>query len=261
MSVARAVPHYQRVADTLKARITNGLYRHGEHLPAAAELEKIFGVSNITIRKSLEMLARDGWVAGKRGVGTIVTQQPAGDVVDIRLSGNFAEWFESASAAQHDIAQEVLETGLCRPPERVGRLLGPGPDDEVWRLRRLRSTALGPISYHVNFAGPETASRIAAADLAGTFSFVDVLKRRSPTPLARADQRVEVSLADIDIAALLGTDFGAPIFFVENVYRTASDGAAAVTHLYLRGDRYCYSASIDFNDRTDGAKPQEGAPA
>lgn len=254
MSVARAVPHYQRVADTLKARIANGLYRHGEHLPAASQLEEIFGVSNITIRKSLEMLARDGWVAGKRGVGTIVTRAPAGDVVDIRLSGNFAEWFESASAAQHDITQEVLETGLGRPPERIGRLLGAAPDGEAWCLRRLRSTALGPISYHVNFTSPETGDLIDESDLTGPFSFVELLKRHAP--LARADQRVEASLADIDLAALLGTEFGAPIFFVENIYRTATGEVSAVTHLYLRGDRYCYSASISIDER---AKPREGA--
>ncbi len=263
MSIAPAVPHYQRVADTLKARISNGLYRRGEHLPAASELEKIFSVSNITIRKSLELLAREGWVAGKRGVGTIVMQPPAGEVVDIRLSGNFTEWFETASAAAHHFGQEVLDSGFCRPPERVGRLLGAGPDEEVWRLRRVRTMGAGPISHHINYAARETAAAIAEADLTGAFSFIEVLKRRSPTPLARADQHVEARVADIDIAALLGTDFGAPIFFVETLYRTADGGVAAVTHLYLRGDRYCYSASIPIDGpidtMTNGAAAPPGA--
>jgi DNA-binding GntR family transcriptional regulator len=60
---------------------------------------------------------------------------------------------------------------------------------------------------------------------------------------------VEAATANMDIAEILKVGFGAPLFFVENVYRTKSGKAAAVSHLYLLADRYSYSTSIDLDDQ------------
>ena len=60
MNVAQATPHYQQVAETLRRRILSGRYRAGDAIPSAASLERSFGVSNMTIRKALAILANEG---------------------------------------------------------------------------------------------------------------------------------------------------------------------------------------------------------
>ncbi|MCH8077238.1 MAG: GntR family transcriptional regulator, partial [SAR324 cluster bacterium] len=57
MNPTEALPQYRQVADTLRRRIRNGEYRQGQPLPTQAELERIFQVSGITIRKALGILA------------------------------------------------------------------------------------------------------------------------------------------------------------------------------------------------------------
>ena len=112
-------------------------------------------------------------------------------------------------------------------------------------MRRIRRMGGEPISYHVNYAREELHGLIVEKDLAGTGTFVELLRERYAEPLAVMEQHVEARTANMDIAELLKVDFGVPVFFIENIYRTRSGAAAAVSHLTMRADRYAYSATID----------------
>jgi hypothetical protein len=51
-------------------------------------------------------------------------------------------------------------------------------------------------------------------------------------------------IAEMDLANLLGIDYGTPLFFVENIYYSIQNQPVVVTHMYYRGDFYTYRASI-----------------
>ena len=51
----RAVSYYIKVAETLKARIRDGQYQPNALIPSAKKLEEEFNVSNITIRKAMDL--------------------------------------------------------------------------------------------------------------------------------------------------------------------------------------------------------------
>ncbi len=63
---------YLEVADKLKEDIFSGKYPVGSMLPTENELEQLFEVSKITIRKAIELLAADEYVEKKSGRGTTV---------------------------------------------------------------------------------------------------------------------------------------------------------------------------------------------
>jgi DNA-binding GntR family transcriptional regulator len=111
-------------------------------------------------------------------------------------------------------------------------------------MRRLRRIENRPISYHVNFGRPALLSPIKRKHMEGGRSFVDVVGERCGVTLARMDQWVHAVVADLDLSRLLEIPFGDPLFFVRNAYYDADGGIIAVTHLYLRGDRYSYHVSI-----------------
>ena len=243
-----AIPSYERVAETLRDRFRAGAYLVGERIPAAVELEKSFQVSNITIRKALGLLSEEGWIKSHRGRGTVVLERPETDVVDIRISGNFTDWLDSASARDYQIEQRVLGTDLLRCPPGLQRILDVKEGSDIWRMRRVRSMHGIPMSYHVNFGRSVLGDIIRADDLQGTNNFACLLRQKYPERLGRLDQHVEAATANLDIAEILKVGFGAPLFFVENVYRTRSEKAAAVSHLYLLAERYSYSTSIGLDD-------------
>lgn len=246
--MTQASPRYRQVADTLRRRIRNGVYRPGDAIETTSTLERRFKVSNITIRRALTTLADEGWVIGKRGVGTIVTEGPCEEKVGIAVTGNFREWVETAGARRLPIDQEVLGFAVEPAPPRVLRIFGRTGGSALWTMRRVRAHKGRVISYHVNFGLPERLDRITRQTMAGNRNFVDVLRRDLGIRLAAMEQTVEATVADCDLAERLEADFGDPLFFVENAYRGVDGSVVAVTHLYLRGDRYVYRADLRLTD-------------
>src|SRR5262245_46284000 len=60
---------YRVVSQTLRERIASGLYQHGSRIPGVEELAKEFGVSTITVRRSIRDLTLEGLIVGRRGLG------------------------------------------------------------------------------------------------------------------------------------------------------------------------------------------------
>ncbi len=248
-----AAPYYFRVAETLRGRIARREYRPGQAIPAAWELEREFGVSNITIRKALDLLADEGLISRRRGAAPHVTTE-SDRLVTIEISGNFRDWLDSASGKRPRLVAELLEWGGTPCPEAVADVLGLAAGGQAWRLRRLRRSQAEqggpgePISYYLNYTSPELGRRLNVEEITRR-SFVEVFQECTGIRFSRMEQRVRAQVADLDVASLLDIRFGAPVFFVEIVYFCSSgpdepERPVEVTQTYYRGDRYVYMANI-----------------
>ncbi|MER7170845.1 GntR family transcriptional regulator [Streptomyces mesophilus] len=67
---------FQEVAEELRSRLKDGIYRVGQQLPSQRELADELGVSRDTVVKVLHELAAEGLVESRRGSGTRVRAHP-----------------------------------------------------------------------------------------------------------------------------------------------------------------------------------------
>ena len=67
------VPKYAQIADIFRQRIARGIWAQGLRLPANEDLAAEFGVSRVTIRQAVDLLARDGIIEARQGRGTFIT--------------------------------------------------------------------------------------------------------------------------------------------------------------------------------------------
>lgn len=236
------IPMYYRVAETLRGRIESQHYRSGSLIPSERELAREFRVSLITVRKAMDLLVREGLVARKRGIGTWVLSSNYGRL-PIKLSGNFRDWFDSVSGRLQRLEAQVLEVDVVECPEQIAKVLQLEGGAKVWRMRRVRKYRGEPISYYINYGPKELVNLVSASDFRKR-SFLEVFQERTGIRLARIEQRVEATVADMDVSSILGVEFGSPLFFVENVYYSMEERPVEVTHMFYRGDRYVYRASI-----------------
>jgi len=240
--------YYYRIAETLRGRIKAQEYKSGDLLPPEKDLEKEFGVSNITIRKALSLLVQEGLVVRKRAIGTRVIYKEDKRLA-IKISGNFKDWFDSAYT-KLNLDVEVLEILVTDCPERIRSILGLKEDERIWRMKRVRKIKRDPISYYINYGHPNLLGKLSSEDFKKK-SFVEVVQERCAVKLLKIEQQVEATIADMDLASILKVRFGDPLFFVENVYYSTKNKPVEVTHMYFRGDRYLYKSTLSLyeNDK------------
>ncbi|MFF1305643.1 GntR family transcriptional regulator [Streptomyces sp. NPDC058307] len=63
---------FQRVADELRGRMTDGTYPMGSFLPSQRDLAEEFGVSRDTVSRVMRELVNEGWVETRQGSGSRV---------------------------------------------------------------------------------------------------------------------------------------------------------------------------------------------
>jgi GntR family transcriptional regulator len=242
MARETTIPYYYRVAETLKGRIASRKYPPGGIVPSEKQLAEEFGVSNITIRKAMALLVEDGLVIRRRGIGTrVISKQETR--IPLKITGNFRDWVDSAVGQKQRLKVDVLEIAVARCPQSVAKIFSTAPDSKIWRMKRIRKLNAEPISYYINHVPPELLTNVTAQDFEKG-SFIDVFERSCGIKIAKIEQRVEATTADMDVSSILGTEFGDPLFFIENIYYTADLSPVEVTHMYFRGDRYIYKSDI-----------------
>lgn len=100
---------YKQVVYSLKKQIVSGVYQKGEFLPSEKELIESFGVSRITIRRALSMLADMGFIKTSQGKGSEVlfSMEDAGE----------SEGFSRAVEEHRQTFTEVEQIRLMLEPE------------------------------------------------------------------------------------------------------------------------------------------------
>jgi GntR family transcriptional regulator len=66
----RGIPIYRQIYEAVVAALATGALDHGEQLPTIHELAGRLEVNPNTVARAYGELERDGYIVGKRGVGT-----------------------------------------------------------------------------------------------------------------------------------------------------------------------------------------------
>ncbi|OJG75628.1 GntR family transcriptional regulator [Enterococcus quebecensis] len=131
---------YLDVADQIKADIMNGTYPVGSLLPTEAELEQLFDVSKITVRRAIELLSSEELVEKKSGKGTtVLSNRPYNK---LSKAGTFTEYLNDSG---QKVAKKILnlEKVTVRPDSPVYQCLG----EEVVKVSRLYTLDNQPYIY------------------------------------------------------------------------------------------------------------------
>ena len=114
------VPLYQQLSEKIKQQITDGKLKAGDKLMTEAEFSQHFEVSRITVRKAIELLADDGFVVRKQGIGTFVAEKKMS-----KMDG-------------HVPSAELITVEWMIPDGSIAKRLKVDENEKVLRIVRLR---------------------------------------------------------------------------------------------------------------------------
>ena len=226
-------PKYLRIYAELHDRITSGRWAAGSSLPPQRDLAGEFGVSIMTLRQALQLLADEGLVAARHGSGTYVAARYEYDLGHLR---SFAADLAGQGA---EISTRLLATEISTPPEQVGaRLGGPG---QVLRLRRLRLAGGQPIIVQTSYLPLPLAAGLDPAELARRGLYT-VLAGHGLTVTRAAETISPCALGALE-AGFLGRPAGSPALLSHRVSFTAAGVAVVDDHAVLPGDSVAITAN------------------
>lgn len=230
-------PRYIRLAAAIRQLIETGALEPGSALPPERMLADLTALSRVTVRRSIELLVREGTVEQRRGSGTYVLES--------------AERFEQPLAAITSFTEDMLSYGrrpetrwlereYANPSPQEAMTLGLSPGDRVLRLHRLRLADTLPLAVELAIV---PADLLPELSLLGN-SLYEALARAGARP-HRALQRMHAcGLPEFD-ARLLQADAGEPALFLERISRTEEGRVIELTRSYFKGDRFDFVAELN----------------
>lgn len=204
-------PAYLQLANLLRRQIAEGMFRPGDQLPSEAQLTHRYGVSPMTVRRSINLLADQGVVSTAQGRGTFVKAVELGAAV-FDLQG-LQDLFQPGQ----DGHVRLLDVRVALADERTARKLQQAPNAPVIYIRRLFLQGGTPVFYHRAFLvydpkRPTVEAEMDVTSLQGLFSGGDT------TLLKNGELKIEATLLNEEEAGLLRKPLPAAGFLLEHVF-------------------------------------------
>ena len=226
-------PKYLRIHAELRDRITSGQWPAGTSLPAQRDLAAEFGVSIMTLRQALQLLADDGLIAARHGSGTYVAARYEYDL------GHLRSFAADLAAQGAEIRTRLLAAEIITPADEVSaRLGGPG---QVLRLRRLRLAGGRPLIMQTSYLPLPLADGLDPADLAERGLYT-VLAEHG-LAVTRAAETITPCVLGTFEAGYLERPAGSPALLSHRVSFTADGLAVVDDHAVLPGDSVAITAN------------------
>lgn len=240
-------PLYHQVYLVLRDKILSTDYEVDTILPSEQETARRFGVSRITARRALDELATSGLVIRQRGRGTRVTYRPPSPPVRAGVEG----LLENLLAMGLKTEVSVLEYDYVDASEGTARALQCEIGQRVQRAVRVRHLEGKPFSHLTTFVPEEIGRSYSREDLASKPLLT--LLERCGVVVSGAEQTISATLADTNVAPILGVEVGSPLLKIDRIVCDQEDSPVEyITGLY-RPDLYNYRMTLS-RVQNDGAK-------
>lgn len=227
-------PLYQQLAAKLLERIDSGQLAAGERLPSEPELMAEHGVSRVTVRQAIALLARSGKLSAHRGKGTFV----AGRVVHHDLDA--LQGFYQALRGQ-GIEPETTLLDWSTDAGALDGALPPGLQLPV-RLQRLYAVDGKPFAMVTGYL-PREAAALGKAR-AARLTVYEILAQFMGTPVDRADVTIRCERAPREIATLLGLPRGGMVLLMERQSRTRGGEVCEFMRIHILPERYEFRLQV-----------------
>lgn len=230
-------PAYAQLAGILRQSMASGLLRPGDQLPSEAQLVERYGVSPMTVRRAINILADQGVVVAEQGRGTFV--KPVAMSAATFQLGQFQNLFSDREQA----TVHLLETRILRADERVARKLGINLGQRTIYMRRLLSNDDEPAFYHREYLIYDPKRPIVEAELEVT-ALQQLFSGSRESLLKHGDIRIEATLLTDEEARLLKAPQPMAAFCFEHLFYDFDNKPVSWGWFIGRADRVRFTTQV-----------------
>jgi GntR family transcriptional regulator len=230
-------PAYRRVGDDLAARIRSGELAPGARVPSERELAAGQGISRMTARAAVDLLARRGLVERKERSGVFVARPKIEQSLDTVAGFSDQLGRRGVVPGAKVLEGRTVEAGELGDAEVISRL-GLSEGDRVHVVVRVRTGSGEPLVLEENYLPERLLPGLLGEDL--SVSLYTLVSERYGLSTARARQELEPTLLDSRAAKMLGVRPDVPALRVTRTAWDADGRAIEFARDLHRGDRMIF---------------------
>lgn len=240
---------YRSVSQELRNRIVSGRYAPNTRIPSVSELAKEFGVSTITIRRSLRDLSLEGLLVGRQGLGVFVAYKR--HIVRSLTPTRLAPLEEDIRRAGFEPGIRDIDIVLVSNDDDPALRSLVRPHATAYRLDRVLLASGEPVGLDTMWL-PRRLGDLLKPRLRGHF-VISQLEEHGIL-VDHIDYKFEAATASEEQASHLQVVPGSPLL-VSRLTPFGPDGAPLLaTRTITRADRLSY----EFSGRPKGRRPKAG---
>lgn len=214
LSRAPGTALHRQLYIVLRDQIIRGVFPAGSAIPKETELETLFGVSRITVRRAVADLEAHGFVLKSQGKGTFVLPRQESGRPEATLT-----LLEALKQSAKDTHVNVLSVETVSAPGAIALLLELGAEARAHHVLRLRSSGDIPVMLTEAWVQVSFAPVITPKSLRKNALFEIILA--NGVKFGKVVQEVSAVLADPEQASLLETSVGSPLTRLTRLFYTA----------------------------------------
>ena len=224
-------PLYHQLMQRIRADIDRGTYPTGSKIPPEHELEQLYQVSRVTVRRALAELTAKGLLERKQGKGTFVSV-PGGNT-ELKSLHSFHDTCRINGVRPSTAVVHIRETAADGADAEELNL---SPGDRVLEILRVRKADGVPVVLEKNRFSLAYAW-LQDQDLSG--SLYSLLREYGVEPKL-AVHEVSLRFAAAEEAELLQTEQGAPLVCLHEVIYDQRGRPLHNSIQLIRGDRFVF---------------------
>lgn len=204
-----------RVTNALRQQIVDGQLAPGTKFIPEADLARKLGISRPSLREAIRILAHDGMIEVKHGVGTFVSKQRRPMLGSLEAIRSLSDLIREAGGdpADRDVRVELIEA-----PAFVSEALGIERDTQIghiFRVRMMSGTPFVCANEYIVLEGTRTYERLARFSGGSLYQF---MRDEFGVRLTHSTARISAVAAAAPVAQLLGLKKSAPLLMMHELH-------------------------------------------
>jgi DNA-binding GntR family transcriptional regulator len=234
-------PAYAQLVRILLGQISAGMFRPGDRLPSEAQLCELYGVSPMTVRRVVNILADRGVVIAEQGRGTFVKP------LELSTATFDLDRLQQLFRNEGRSRVKLSEVRITSATERTARKLAIEVGDRIVYIRRLIFQGEDPVLLHREHVIYDPTRPIIEAEMEVT-ALQGLLSGGGESDLKRGDLTIDATVLTEGEATLLQSEVGVPAFRLEHIFYDFDDRPVSWGWFICTGDRLCFTATIGIPD-------------
>ena len=226
-------PLYVQLREVIRAKIEEGEYAPGTCIPSENQLAETYRLTRQSVRSALAALEYEGMLKSLQGKGVFVIGPKLER--DLETLGGFRQTIREREQTP---STKVLIKAIREAGPLYARMLGIGPQDDLWYIRRICLSNGEPVALEEIFIPACLVPGFAEVDIQ-VFSIFDVYEWNGVFP-ARGEQTLSLSWLDPSRSRLIGLEGNAAVMCFAGVMYDREGRAIEYSRSYMRNDKSDY---------------------